>query len=430
MEIVLALLFVLATIAAASGFSGRKLERARARRLEEELLAARRYGLGGEALAAAAETVASTAPAEAPPTPDLADAATAISRALAFVHDARASLALSESRVARSAPERARAAAREHAEGAARIAAAAEGLAERSSRLARPIPPETPAPALPPPPRAAELLAGLAREVEGLADATAHAKDEAGALARQALRISEGAARAAEALAAVEAQADSAALRSAALSSLANRMNLLAIDLAVLGTPGRAGAESGGELRALFEEARRLARDIGAAEQRTADAARHARALAAELADLAEDGARRARTKLPALAAVAARAASLPARLGEARERSLALEHGAEESARRIDGAAASLAALSSELTERGAAAEDVSAGLHEIVERVSELQVLAEAAITGLGGELRAILSERPGDDTRVAQQLEGAEAALRAAAQVLGAAGPPLAP
>src|SRR5436190_12211365 len=327
MEIVLALLFVLATIAAASGFSGRKLERARARRLEEELLAARRSGLGGEALAATAETIASAAPAEPPPAPDLADAGAAISRALAFVHDARASLALSESRVERSAPERARAAAREHAARAARLAAAAEELAERASRLARPVPPETPVFALPRPPGAAELLAAMGREVEALADATAHAKDEAGALARQALRISEGASRAAEALSAVETQADSASPRSAALSSLANRMNLLAIDVAVLGMPGRGGAETGGELRVLFEEARRLAREIGAAEQRTADAARHARALAAGLADLAEDGARSARTKLPALAAVAARAASLPARLGEAQERSLALEH-------------------------------------------------------------------------------------------------------
>lgn len=89
-----------------------------------------------------------------------------------------------------------------------------------------------------------------------------------------------------------ERQALSVAPAAASLSGLSDRMNLLALNIALLATrAGEAGGpftESGEELRGLFEEARTLSREIGSLAQRAAGAARRAGEPLADLVALAE----------------------------------------------------------------------------------------------------------------------------------------------
>ena len=427
MEPLLAVLLAVAVFVAVSQASARKLERARAIRLDDELKAARRATLAAPPSSEPEST--QPAPGVSHDEVDAPRAAGELARSLALVREARAAAVSREARAQHARPDAARRKARELTPGARRAAELLESAARRVTRTAR-------VPASPPPAEEAiepasamELLAQLARAAERLVDETARVKEDAGTLARHAARISEGAARATRALADVEEGGSAMGPPAAALSSLANRMNLLAINLAVLGTGAGNAQETGAELRALYEEARRISREVVSSSQRTADAARRARSLGDELAALASEGAARADRSLRSLAPLLEEAGDLGSGLERAREATLASELELRERGRRLSRARADQEAHSEDAARESAELAAAAASLEEALALVHELEARAAEVHFALTEEVEAPMAERTSEDARLARQLEGAESALEACAGVL-AGGPQQAP
>ncbi len=197
-----------------------------------------------------------------------------------------------------------------------------------------------------------------------------------------------GAARAAESqVAQAERVTQSMTSLSGALSGLADRVNLVALNVTLLATKsGEAGMlfePSGVELRGLFEEARRLSRDLGSQGPRAQAAARHAVETLGEVAATADGTTEKAQRA----AVHAARLGDLTARLEETlsasrREAEAAEERGAAME-RRLLGTEAAAAARSAALGERLAAferfASDVRGALEGVRQARSEADDLVE---------------------------------------------------
>jgi chromosome segregation ATPase len=173
-----------------------------------------------------------------------------------------------------------------------------------------------------------------------------------------------------------------------ALSAVANRVNLLALNLAVLVSPGAAGAnveEAGTELRSIFEEARRLSRDVGALAQRIASAARGAAERGSELASaIAEE---RARVERGALAIEGLD--DMATRLRRAFDSIRQAGRASDEECRRLH---ADLAletshaeSLAATVLEDRVALESFSTGLRETAASLTQLRITAERTVRNL---------------------------------------------
>ena len=151
-----------------------------------------------------------------------------------------------------------------------------------------------------------ELISDAGAAIEELSDPTSRMADDLGSVLRNAERIRTSAIQSVAALATVSRSADSLTPLASALSSLSNRINLLALNLAVMVSPGARDSgefdKAGEELRGLFEETRRLSREVGSLSQRAAGAASSARETCEDLIAAATDGHARADRGLQELA--------------------------------------------------------------------------------------------------------------------------------
>lgn len=302
MELALAIALAIVSVAAVSAWARRNEERARANRLSDEVTALRRASSGQRIVesdpgSTPGVSALPSSPEPGPPEPqpeelpeDVRRLASAAQTALAAI-EARA-------RPGSTLPvETLRQEAIALLAALERVDLALSPLADRATVLVperagperRALPPE------PAPTDVAPAATGL-RGTEDLADTAARLKDDLRSVARSTERLQEAAAAASEALAAVARGAEAIAPMAGALSSVANRVNLLALNLAVLVSPKAGSAnveEAGAELRSIFEEARRLSRDVGALAQRVAAAARAAADRSGDVAAaLADDRAR------------------------------------------------------------------------------------------------------------------------------------------
>lgn len=290
-----------AAVAATVGWAKRNEEKMRAQRLADELTALRRSSSSQRMLEAdtgsspriKAAVADEPAPAAAPP-PD--ERLEAVERLLARTEEALAA-ALSRPRGSTLPIEGLRQESLDLLALLEKVESTAAPLPERGALLFAERMPDVP-PEAPPPPAPFDTgpLSDGTRGTEDLADTARRLKDDLEGLLRSTDRLREVTSASADALGAVARGAEAIAPMAGALSSVANRVNLLALNLAVLVSPGAAGAnveEAGGELRSIFEEARRLSREVGALAQRVAAAARAAAERNADMAaSVAEERAR------------------------------------------------------------------------------------------------------------------------------------------
>lgn len=293
MEVALAVALAVVSVAAVAGWARRAEERARAQRLADEVHALRRAAAGHRA--ADSETTGSapslkSIPPPADPEPPLPVADQRLVEARRLLSRAEEALGTAEQRPrgAVSSFEPLRKEAIELLALLERVELGFSPIREGCAALAagHAAPAFERPPASPPPFDTTFVTTGL-RGIEDLSDAAARLRDDLGGLGRSTDRLREATAASSEALAAVTRGAEAIAPAAGALSGVANRVNLLALNLGVLVSPGAGQAnveEAGAELRSIFEEARRLARDVGAVGQRLTAAARAAAERGAELA--------------------------------------------------------------------------------------------------------------------------------------------------
>ncbi len=238
-----------------------------------------------------------------------------------------------------------------------------------------------PLPVLPPiPPPDDEALALLEAEqaLEELSDEASRLGDRLRSGDEAAARVSESLHAAQSQIAVVEARAGTASPLAAELSGLADRLNLLALNLALLATgAGPAGEPfhaSAAELRGLFEETRRLSRELSAHGQGSAEAARRAGEAASPIVQGAVDQQAKERRGSERLA----RVRDLAGRLGESLERARTAAAAREEHVRQAEGASrAILRALAGERQAR----EDERRAAAEILSRLGAAGAASAAA-------------------------------------------------
>lgn len=228
--------------------------------------------------------------------------------------------------------------------------------------------------------------------LEEIGDETSRLRDRLRSAEEASARLSSTARDAQTLLATVEARATGTSPLAGELSGLADRMNLLALNLALLaaraGEAGEPFHASGEELRGLFEEARRFSRELAAHGQRSAESSRRAAEAAAEVSlASAEQAARevRATERL-------GRIRDLSSRLRAALESSRAASTIRDEYARKAESSLAAtgrrLAAARRDREDERRLTAEIRARLEEIVRRTAEVRTSAEEAISALHGE------------------------------------------
>ncbi len=253
-----------------------------------------------------------------------------------------------------------------------------------------PAPPEEPESALLEPvarPVAEEEpFSSAVRTAEEMADERARLADDLRSVGQALDRALEGSRAAESALEQVARQAAAFPGLAAALSGLADRTNLLALNLALhaarSGDDGPSAEEAAAEMRGIFEEARRLAREVTELARRTGAWADKSTELFADVSAAAAAGderGRRARTRVTGLEA-------LGARLGAALEASVdaARRKGEEDRAlaRRVEATAAALAVRAAGERARHLREEELRAHALEAIEGLRELRDAAREVV------------------------------------------------
>ena len=257
-------------------------------------------------------------------------------------------------------------------------------------------PPEEPESALlAPVPRTAsadEPVSLAVRTAEEMADERARLDDDLRSVGQALERALDGSRAANAALEQVARQAAAFPGLAAALSGLADRTNLLALNLALHGTrsggEGPTMEEAATEMRGIFEEARRLSREVGELAQRTTASASKSAELFADVTAAASAGderGRRARARVAGLSSLGARLrAAFEATLEAGRRQ----EEEARALARRVELTSAALAARAAEGRARYQQREELRShalraaeGLHELSDAARGLVDAVEQA-------------------------------------------------
>ena len=367
MELVLALFLAVSVVALASTWSALRTERARVRSLETRPAAARPDPSPPATPTAPSESFPEERSGGEAPAPLPEPAST---RALPMPGSVRL-----ERVVAALEPPAARL--------AACIEASEPALAAAAERLRTPMPPS--APAL----EVSEATApGLGSEGVERALATAERiSDERSRLADDVRSLRSALERAASldgglsrGLSELSRSADALLPFASSLAGLADRANLLGLNVSLLATrAGEAGApfeEAAAELRGLFEESRRLSRELSEAARRTNGGVRKVSTLVEESAGTAASGRERGALASERLGTLDGLCEQLERALGESlRSNRAATDEGAAL-ARRLDTARTSLEARTGEAARLRADAEAARSALRSTAERIEALRL------------------------------------------------------
>lgn len=376
MELLLALLLAASLVALASTWSALRTERARAHR------AAERGVVSGTEPAPTPSEIPQgiavigtpgperTSPAPvAPPLPHLPRAATASADRIT------AALAAPAERLG------------------ACIEVAVTAIAAAEERLRSPLPP--PAPALPADDFAApdlgpECVERALATAERISDERARLADDVRSLRSALERVAALDGGLGRSLSELTRSAEALLPFSSSTSGLGDRANLLGLNVSLLAArAGEAGVpfeEAAAELRGLFEEARRLSRELSEAGRRTDGGVRRVSAVVEESAEAAAAGLERGGRAAERLGALEGHCVQLERALSEAARTARDAADTGTELARRLEAARVALDARTGEAARLRAEAEATRAALRIAAERIEALRVD--------GGALRAAVA------------------------------------
>lgn len=367
MELVLALLLAVALVALATTWSALRTERARVRRSETRLATARpdpapaqTPAVPPEPQAEGRDTAEPLAPRPEPP--------------LLRVLPMKGSISLERLAAALEPP-------------AARLATSIEGseaaLSAAAERLRTPVPPSAPVPEqweITAPELGAEGVERALATAERISDERSRLADEVRSLRSAIERVASLDGGLARGLTELSRSADALLPFASSLSGLADRANLLGLNVSLLAArAGDAGApfeEAAAELRGLFEESRRLSRELSEAARRTNGGVRKVATFVEESAGAAASGQERGGLASERLGTLDGLCEQLERTLTESiRSTRAASDEGAILS-RRLEAARTSLEARAAEAARLRADAEAARAALRSTVERIEALRL------------------------------------------------------
>jgi hypothetical protein len=366
MELVLALLLAVSLIALASAWSALRTERARARMFEDRLAAVR-----PEAPTPAPDVPVEplpggrgeSVPVKAPPEP-LAPP----------VFPAPASARLDRLAAALVAP------AERLAES---IGASEPALAAAAERLRTPMPPTAPALGVDdtvPPELSAESVERAVATAERISGERSRLADDVRGLRSSVERVAALDGGLGRGLTELSRTADALLPIASSVSGLADRANLLGLNVSLLAArAGEAGApfeEAALELRGLFEEARRLSRELSEAARRTDGGTRRVAAFIEESAGAAAAGQEHGVLAAERLGALDGLCVQLDRALAETVRATRTASDGGSLLAQRLETVRASLEARTVEAARLRADAQAARAALRAATERIEALRL------------------------------------------------------
>ena len=367
MELLLALLLAISLVALASAWSALRTERARAHRLEDRLAAGRSEAPTPVAPEVPAESLpvghVGSEPPAAPPEPPAPQVFPA--PGLAPVHRLAAVLVAPAERLAES------------------IGASEPALASAAERLRTPLPAAAPAPGV----DEAVPLAFSAESVESAVTTAERISGERSRLADDVRGLRSSVERVAaldgvlgRGLTELSRTADALLPIASSVSGLADRANLLGlIDSLLAARGGEAGApfeEAATELRGLFEEARRLSRELSAAARRTDGGTRRVAAFVEESAGAASAGQEHGARAAERLGALDGLCVQLDRALSETVRATRTASDGGSLLSQRLETDRASLEARTAEAALLRADAQAARAALRAASERIEALRL------------------------------------------------------
>lgn len=367
MELVLALLLGVSVVALASTWSALRTERARMRRVEVRIAAGRPDTSSAVTPAAPSASLPGergecTPPAPLPepdsPRPLPTPGPVRLERLAAALEPPAARLAAS---IEESEPA---------------LAAAAE-------RLRTPMPPSAPAPdvseAVAPELGSGSFERALAT-AEQISDERSRLADEVRNLRSALDRVASLDGGLSRGLSELSRSADALLPFASSLGGLADRANLLGLNVSLLAArAGDAGApfeEAATELRGLFEESRRLSRELSEAARRTNAGVRKVATFVEESAGTAASGQERGALASERLGSLDGLCEQLERALAESIRSNRAASDEAAALARRLETARTSLEARTAEAARLRADAEAARSALRSTAERIEALRL------------------------------------------------------
>lgn len=367
MELVLALLLAASLVLLASTWSALRTERERLRRLQDRVAAR------PERVPSVVERISSPEPI----LPSRAEGQTA--------GPAQEPLPIRAPAPAQNAPvDRLAAALVAPAERLAEcVEASGPALAAAAERLRTPIPPPAPVPDVDDVALAASESGSVQRALtaaEQISDERSRLADDVRSLRASLGRVAvldEGLGRG---LAQLSRAADGLLPLASSVSGLADRANLLGLNISLLATrAGETGApfeEAATELRGLFEEARRLSREMSEAARHNDAGARRVASFVEESAGTAAAGEERGTRAAERLGALERLCGELERSLAEAVPSARSASENGDLLARRLEAARSALDARTAEAVLLRAEAEATRAALRAAAERIEALRL------------------------------------------------------
>ena len=367
MELVLALFLAVSLVALASTWSALRTERARTGRVEARSAAARPDPSSPVTPAALTEPLpdsrAGSDPAAPLPAPDSP-----------LVLPTPGSVRLDRLTAALDPPA---------ARLAATIEASEPALAAAAERLRTPMPPSAPAPevseATAPELDSGGLVRALAT-AERISDERSRLADEVRSLRSALERVASLDGGLSRGLSELSRSADALLPFASSLAGLADRANLLGLNVSLLAArSGDAGApfeEAATELRDLFEESRRLSRELSEAARRTNGGVRNVATFVEESAGTAASGQERGALASERLGTLDGLCEQLERALTESIRSNRAASDEGAALARRLETARTSLEARTAEAARLRADAEAARSALRSTAERIEALRL------------------------------------------------------